>query len=179
METKKLDLDVTIKRKIMGEKRELETLPGFYIRPKKYSYAGAEEIQAVEFEIGKGKRNPVVAKYAKKFRKQGIDKLTFKEVAEKLDEEELAELINATGSKDLKLNAELQEKIMLHGIGEHDFNQNGKMLDIKEAIPILTQDAEAVGEITEIIREWNSPLALEPSEKSETQQKVSTKEQST
>ena len=179
MATKQLDLGATIKRKIMGEKQELETLPGFFLRPKKYSYAGAEDIQAIEFEIGKGKRNPVVAKYAKKFRKQGIEKLTFKEVAEKLDEEELAELINATSTKDLKLNAELQEKIILHGTGEHNFNRNGKMLDIKEAIPILLQDAEAVEEIIGIIKGWNPPLASELSEKSEMQQKASTKEQST
>lgn len=169
MAPKQPDLGVTIKRKIMGPRQDLETLPGFWIKPKKYSSTGGEEIQAVQFKMSKGARNPVVAKYVKKFRAQGIENPKISDIVDKLNEEELAELLEAMGSVNPESNTELQEKILLHGTGEHNFRQSGKVLSIEDAIPIIMQDIEAVREINGIIGKWNSPLASEPSEKSGTQ----------
>jgi hypothetical protein len=174
MAPKQPDLGVTIKRRIMGPRTDLETLPGFWMKPKKYSSAGGEEIQAVQFKISKGARNPVVAKYVKRLRSQGIENPTVSDVADTLDEEELAELLEAMGSVNPESNAELQSKIMLCGTGEHNFRQGGKVLSTEEAIPIIVQDIEAVKEIIGIIKGWNSPLASEPSEKSGTQSSGST-----
>jgi len=175
MAPKQPDLGVTIKRRIMGPRQDLETLTGFWIKPNKYSSAGAEEIQAIQFKITKGARNPVVAKYVKRFRAQGIENPTVSDIADKLDDEELAELLSAMGSVDPRSNAELQDKTMLHGIGEHNFRQGGKMLSVEEAIPIIMQDIGAVKEIIGIIEGWNPPLARESSGKSGTQQSGSTK----
>ncbi len=172
---KQPDLGVTIKRKIMGPRSDLESLPGFWIKPTKYGSTGGEEIQAVQFKISKGARNPVVARYVKRFRAQGIENPTVSDIADKLDDEELAELLNAMGSVDPRSNAELQGKTMLHGIGEHNFRQGGKLLSIEDAIPIIMQDIEAVKEIIDVIEGWNPPLARESSGKSGTQQSGSTK----
>ena len=169
MAPKQPDLGVTIKRRIMGPRQDLEKLPGFWIKPKKYSSEGGEEIQVVQFKISKGARNPVVAKYVKKFRSEGIENPKISDIVDKLNEEELAELLEAMGSVDPGSNTELQEKTLLHGTGEHNFRQGGKMLNIEDAITIIMQDIEAVREINGIIGKWNSPLASEPSEKSGTQ----------
>ena len=171
---KQPDLGLRIQRKIMGPRHDLESLPDFWIKPKKYSSEGGEEIRIIQFKMSKGTKTPVITKYLKKLRALGIDNPKIKDVIDNFNEEELAEITEAMYSVEPGSNVELQEKIMLYGTGEHNFAQGGKMLSLEEAMPILMQDAKAVIEIIDIIREWNPPLLQESSRKSSSQHNGST-----
>jgi len=170
------DLDVTIQRRIIGERHDLSTLSGFWIKPKKYSTEGGEEITALRFKIAKNSRNPIVIKKLKKLRDEGIEVLDVNTLLDKLPEEEVLELLSATYENAGDNRGEMQKLQLLHGIGDHNFNSGGKKLAIEEAVPKLMQDAEAVAEILTIVEEWNIPLPQGRSQSSETQQNGSTSE---
>ena len=88
---KRPDLAVTIQRKIVGPRHDLESLPGFWFKPKKFSSEGGEEIQAAQFQVSKKVKNPVIVKYMQKLRNQGLEKITIKTITDHLSEEELGD----------------------------------------------------------------------------------------
>lgn len=168
------DLDVTIQRRIIGDRHDLETLSGFWIKPKKYSTEGGEEIAALRFKIMRNSRNPKIVGILKKLKDEGIEALDVTTLLEKIPEEEVMELFAAMYEARGDGRGEIQRAILKHGIGDHNFNSGGKKLSVEEAVPKLMQDAEAVVEIIANIEEWNVPLAQGRSQSSETQPNGST-----
>jgi hypothetical protein len=171
---KQPDLNLTIQRKILGPRSELKSLPGFWIKPKKYDVEGGEEIAGLRLRMARAARNPALVEQAKRLQAEGVERLTEQVLLEKLTPEEILEATSSAMDATSEFRGEIQRLEMRHGIGAHNFRNGGKELDVEEAIPILMQDTEATAEVIRVVEAWNRPLAEKPSESSETQRNGST-----
>jgi hypothetical protein len=153
------------RRTIVGDKKELGTFPGYWIRPRKYSIESLDEIRAIEKKQQSEFTRRSMAKLAKKM--SGIKDLTPEAAAEmspldlmkNMDEEEVEALYEMMDSKH-NFQAQILTAKLKGGVGEHNFEGT----KITELAKELIEYPDIAREVVEIIDEYNRPLATRPSE---------------
>jgi|GEM_PF-2405229 len=164
------------RRKILGERRELETLPGYWIRPRKFSTIGAAEVQAVSIKntdlpddliekLGAIGDNPEINE---------LDKRTPLKFLSRADRIRVMQAFSHSAAD----SVEVQRLALLHGIAEHNFYQNGENATHvdEDLVNELLDYQEVATEILSIINEFNRPLAKAPAGSSSTPQNGSSAE---
>lgn len=153
------------RRLIIGEKVQLETFEGYWIRPKKWSIQAKDEINAVQRRIQKGiDKKALMSVYAKSKGKNYSEE----ELLEKISPEELGAFLDSN-SLEAKDFVEIKLK---YGIAEHNF-EGAKVKDL--AHDILEYEDIAI-EMLKIVEDFNRPLAKKTSPISGMSQNGSTEE---
>lgn len=151
-------------RRVIGDWVEIKSLEGIdaRIKPRKYSQAGADEINAWAVQRqARMKRESVKALIEKK------DDVSVR------DDAVLDVLANA--DPELLKQAHYMGLILKHGVHEYEFGDEAGAPD-SEWIEAVLNDIELAGEILGIVRGFNSPLARPTSGTSETSQDGPSKE---
>jgi hypothetical protein len=147
--------------KRMGEKRDLKTFPGYWIRPQKYSIEGEEEIQCAQLRLKNKLSSSATRKIAARLRESGNPEITVEEFLKTLNDEELEELLQEGQKLEPGDSSNYVRLVLLHGIGEHNFKDaQGKTEEISEDfVKRFMRISETAHEAVKIIEEWNRPLA--------------------
>ena len=166
--------------KRMGEKQDLKTFPGYWIRPQKYSIEGEEEIQCVQLRVKNKLSSATTKKIFARLREEGNPDITPEEFLKNLSEEELDDLLQEQGNLAPGDSSNYVRLVLLHGIGEHNFkNAEGKIEEVNEDfVNRLMYKADTAHEAIKIIEKWNRPLAKRSAPSSGTSPNGSTTEQS-
>jgi len=161
-----------ISRQIMGEVHDLVSLPGYWFKPRKYSTEGAEKIQNLREELRKVIKGSPTLKYIKKLHKKGIENPTPEDIINNLSDREIEEFYDSMGDLGKRRTAESNRLVLLYGIGEHNFKDDGgNICKIDEDfVDVLCESQDLVLEMIGPIMEHNRPLARRTSGKSETSQ---------
>lgn len=155
------------RRLIQGDKKELATFPGYWIRPKKYSVSQRDEIQAAMREIQKGIDKKALVEVMSKVRNFD-DELDKEELMKSLSEENLAALLDSSNLPTAKL-AEIRLRC---GIAEHNFEGS----TVEELARAMMEYPVVCDEMVKIVEDFNRPLASRTSKTSETSPNGSTTE---
>jgi len=166
--------------KRMGEKRELQTFPDYWIRPQKYSIEGEEQIQCAQLRLKNKLSSAATRRIVAKLRESDDPDLTAEKLLKSLSNEELEEMMQEGGNLEPGDSSGYIHLVLLHGIGEHNFkNAEGKVEEINEDfVNRLMDKADTAHEAVKIVEEWNRPLAKRSAPSSGTSPNGSTTEQS-
>ena len=178
MARKRLAFEASARRAILGEKHELETLEGYWFRPRKYSVPGEEEINSAGSGIGDKLPASVVKKLIPIYQGKSLGEITEEAIIGELNDDELAELLKVSmGSR--QAETDIAAKILEHGIGEHNlYDQEQASTDVSsELIDALLEYAATVAEMVKVIQGYNRPLARSTPETLPMQQNGSTQKQ--
>ncbi len=170
MPANNFDWKERVARSILGEPVALETLEGYHITPRKYRTGDAEQIDRLTKLMVAAKPKTMEA-YRKLDLKPGEGQLLSpEEIAKKLDNADTAAIMRETAEADSEFMLPLWRSVMLYGIGEHDFNDDGgKPVPVDEAlVEVLLESQDVAGEIVGIIQKHNRPLASATAKKSGT-----------
>jgi len=165
--------------KRMGEKRELQTFPGYWIRPQKYSIEGEEEIQCAQLRLKNKLSSAATRKIVAKLRESDDPDMTAEKLLKSLSDEELEAMMQEGGNIEPGDSSGYIHLVLLHGIGEHNFkNAEGKVEEVNEDfVNRFMAISELAHESVKIIEEWNRPLAKRSAPSSGTSPNGSTTEQ--
>ena len=146
------------RRLIIGEKKDLESFEGYWIKPRKFSIKAKDEIAAVQRKIQKGIDKKSLASMMEKAK--DVDGDDQRKVFEVLTSDELEAMVDMQNieSKDL-----VKIKLM-HGIAEHNF---GNETVEKLSEDILDFESVAI-EMLNIVEDFNRPLVEETPKTSKT-----------
>jgi len=158
---------------ILGEKRELESLPGYWIRPKKYGVRGENDINAASLRETKSIPIKIQRKLLEAFKDK--EQLTDEELASILDDDELDAILDKQRQNTSK-TYDVMRLVLLYGIGAHNFDdQDSSSEVVSEALVEQILEYEPIAEeVFGIVAAHNRPLASGMSSTSETQPNTST-----
>jgi len=149
---------------ILGEKHELESLPGYWFTPRKYSTIGSVKINGGAMKLRTNLPKGILKKLAKGMGDKEKDaQFTGKEAMKLLTEDEISQVMDAQKGDEGAVS--FQKDILIYGIGEHGFDGDYNIESLAEE---LLEYPDVAAEMIEIIKEWNSPLAQTTSETSGT-----------
>lgn len=160
-------------RKIVGDKNELKTFPGYWIRPKKYSIAGQDAINAEQRKLQKGIDKKALVSVAKKLKidadgREEAEIMT--EIMSNISDDELSALMDSQYVPSAAyIKIRLQE-----GIDSHNFCDAAESKDVDSLAEDILDYPEIAEELLQIVEEYNRPLAVKGSKKSKTPQNGST-----
>ena len=163
-----------ISRQRIGEKTELKSVEGFWVKPRKFSVEENDRIQAANIAALSKVKRSALAQATQKLRGQAEtnpDAL----VVDLLDEKELEALMDVQFAP----AAEIVKLQILYGVAEHNFceEESTTHMDAKLVEEIM-QAPEIAGEIALVVQRFNDPLAKRTSGISGTSQDGSTAERS-
>jgi hypothetical protein len=168
------------RRTIISEKKELETFPGYWVKVRKYSIRGKDEINAAVRRMQQSLDKKALYSLAKKVKEQsGRTDLSEEEVMGMLEPEEIGAFMD---SNSVPLE-EINKLKILHGVAAHNFVDGDKDVgtDDPKAVKVFADDileySDIVAELLRIIEEYNRPLAQARSKTSRMSQSGSTTEQ--
>lgn len=148
-----------VARDLLGPKEDLRTLPGYWIRPKKYSATVGAELQALEMKMAN--RSPTFAKLMSKAIEDKGEEAIPKDVFDSCDVEtrgrislEMAEAAQEYGPRQTHL-------MLVGGIGDHNFanDDNGKASIDEEFVEVVRSNRAVLDELLAIVRSWNPPFS--------------------
>lgn len=157
-----------VARDLVGPKTELQTLPGYWIRPKKYNATIGAELQALELKMAS--RSPTFAKLMSKAIQDKGEDVAPKDVFDACDVEtrsriglEMAEAAQEHGPRQTHL-------MLVGGIGDHNFTNDdgGKATIDEEFVEIVRSNRAVLDELLSIVRSWNPPFSRTGPARSET-----------
>lgn len=160
---KKATYQTAAKRTREGEKHEMETLPGFYFYPVKFSIEGTDELNSIILD----KKNSLSRSSIKVIKeiagKKNIQ--TKEDVMKELTEDQVLDVLN-TADKSLLADGPTFKAKLKYGFGRNNFGDvetagasgpEGKITNDKFLDELIVYD-EVVREIVGAIDIWNSPL---------------------
>ncbi|MCF7945446.1 MAG: hypothetical protein K9L24_01140 [Spirochaetia bacterium] len=163
-------------RKIVGDKKELKTFPGYWIRPKKYSIAGQDAINAEQRRLQKGMNKKAIVSVAKrlKINADGREEEDIKnDIMDSISDDELSALMD---SQYVPSAAYIKIRLK-EGIESHNFCDAAESKDIDSLAEDILDYPEITEEMLQIVEDYNRPLAVKGSKKSKTPQNGSITEQ--
>lgn len=161
------------RRTIVGPAHYLKSLPDpatgelhYWMRPRKWSIEAADKIRAKEHELRKalGKEGLALIAHRQDILKKVRDaqargeEVTEADIVHLLSEEELATLVTGTAPQD---QAELIKLQLFSGLHDHNLDDDsGNIIRItEEEVGDFLEFPDVAGEMVEVIRAWNRPLA--------------------
>jgi len=155
------------RRTIIGEKVMLESFPGYWIRPRKYSIETMDEIRALERKQQGEFNRKALARIAKKMSDGGkiddAEKIVPSTIMGELTDEEFEAIYDISEKRKDGPGAQLIVAKIAGGLGEHNFDGAKVETLAKDMIDY----PDIAREMVKIIEEYNRPLAESPSETSE------------
>lgn len=168
------------RRTIVSGKKDLASFPGYWIKVKKYSIRGKDEINGALASLQASLDKKALYSLAQKTqeRSRSSEELTKKQVFELLSEDE----ISAYAASSMIPMGELNRLRLKHGVAAHNFvtgdpdigTDNAK--DIEVFANDILEYADIVEEIISQIEDYNRPLATTTSGTSGTSPSGSTEE---
>jgi len=155
MEKKRYGFENEARRTILAPERELQSLPGYKVRARKFTIAAQDELSAAQ-ERKRLALPATLRAFAIEAEARGK---RFEEALSELTPEKAAELLAEIPSE-ASSSSELMRLSILYGLGEHNLDDGSTMssdvaLELVEKIMEFPALAE---EIHAFIREWNAPL---------------------
>ena len=161
----KNDFKQALKRTRVGERHEMETLPGYFFSPVKFSVEGSDAIKAVTAK----NKDLLDAKSLKRIKEIAADedgkRMDTAALLEKLSDEEFADIVHSLNASSLG-SLELSRVKIKYGLGPNNLgagvSTEGAL--VKGGVPDefvedVLQNAEIAEELVGVINIWNSPLA--------------------
>lgn len=160
------------RRLVIGEKAELDTLPGYWVKPLKYSIQAKDEINAIQCKLQKGINKKELASLMQKLKdiRKGDESPKDEEILSQISEGELETLLNMQNTE----SKELTRIKILYGVAEHNFDG----VSVAELAEDILDYEEVALEILTIVEEFNRPLANKMSSTSKMSQDGSITEKS-
>jgi len=161
----KVNWKVASNRRVIGDWVELKSLEGVdaRIRPRKYSQAGADEINA--WAIQRQAR----------LKRETVRELVDQSKGEAATRDDMIIDVLAAGDAELFKQAHYMTLMLRYGVAEYEFGDEcGAPTDAW--ITAVLDDVILTGEILGVIKEFNSPLAGPTSDTSATSSSGSSKE---
>lgn len=153
-EKPQINWKIAADRAAIGDKTELKSLPGLWVKPRKFTKQGAAEILAAQTRATMKTRAASNA-VTKAVLQSGSDAdsagLTQEQKAE------IATVVMQNASADMIGHLEEDEARILFGIAEHNF-EGEPQAPTKEWVTDIMQYAEIADEILGIVQEKNRPL---------------------
>lgn len=168
---------VAADRMTIGEKVELTTLPGYWVRPRKYSKAGEAEILAAQTRAVAQKRavaSSIIDAYDAQPANEA-DAMVGSRAAGMQREVQILVMQNASAAMVGHIDED-QARIAF-GIEDHNFNGEIERASMDWAREVM-EHAEIANELLAIVAEKNRPLVRPTSPSSETSPNGSTTEPS-
>jgi hypothetical protein len=163
-------------RTIVGDKVELKTFPGYWIKPKKYSVSGKDAINEEQRKLQQSIDKKALASMIKKLDidSDGKDEAQImSEVMDTLTDEELAAMMDSQYVPSASyIKVRLNE-----GIHAHNFCDGPETQDVSSFAQDILDYPEIAEEILKVVEEYNRPLAKKSTKKSKMQPNGSTTEQ--
>ncbi len=159
------------RRTIIGQKKQLVSFSGYWIKPKKFSKAGEDAINEEIRRLQKGINRKALVTVTKKAEERGeaLASMSEHEILELLTEEELEALMDG----DTAATYELCKVKLKYGLDSHNFCEGD--LDTRHSSIVddsfvrdLLEYPEIAGEILGMIADHNRPLVEVSSPKSRT-----------
>ena len=158
----------------IGERVDLKTIEGFWVKPQKFTVEQNDEIQAAQLKALAGVNRGTLAKATNKIK---IASENDEETAaiDVLSDEDISALMDAKFAP----SSEVLRLHILYGIAEHNFcdEESSSVVD-KALVDDLMKYPDIATEIGGAARRYNDPLAHPTSATSETSPDGSTEEQS-
>lgn len=169
------------RKTIISEKKELQTFPGYWVKVRKYSIQGRDEINAAMKRVQKDLDKKALYSLAKKVKERsGKESVTEDEVMSMLEPEEIAAFMDSNSTPVTELNMlKLQHGIAAHNFvdGDRDVGTDDSKV-VKRFAEEILEYADIAAEILRVVEEYNRPLAPKRSKTSRTSQNGSTTEPS-
>jgi hypothetical protein len=166
-----------VARDLLGPKADLQTLPGYWIRPRKYGATIGQGLEALQSHAIKA--SPVFTALLQEAREKDGD-VAIAAVLSGCDLQTRNQ-INLEMAEAEREYGPARERLMLTGgIGEHNFTDDAGTLAAidDEFVEIMRSNRGVLAEILSIVGAWNPPFVRTGKSKSETQRSGSSKEQS-
>jgi hypothetical protein len=158
----------------IGEKVDLKTVDGFWVKPKKFSVEQNDEIQAAQLKALAGVNRGTLAKATNKIKIASENKEETA-VIDVLSDDDISALMDAKFAP----SSEVLRLHILYGIAEHNFCEEEISTVVDNAlVDGLMKYPDIATEIGGIVQRYNSPLAHQTSTTSGTSPDGSTGEQS-
>jgi len=156
------------RRFTVGDKTELETIPGYWIKPKKYSVEGDNAIKAA----AAGNQSVLPPSLLKRLQERAETmqdgELTQSELFKMMSAEEIGEMIHRTATADSAQSVKVVKLILMYGIDSHNFEDTDNRRCGEDLAEKLMQYRDAAMECVRIIQGFNGPLARATGQPSET-----------
>jgi len=162
---KAINWKVAADRVAIGEKIELESMPGYWVRPRRYTKQGEAEILAAQTRaIGQSKQiaasmmNQMPAPDSDSEEMTGMSPQTRNDLAMVVMQNATADMVGKVEEDTLRI---------LFGIEDHNFNGETEQASKDWASEVM-QYTDIANEILVLVRGQNLPLGLRTSHKSGT-----------
>jgi len=167
------------RRTIIGKKKDLVSFPGYWVKAKKYSTQGKDEITEATRNVQKGIDKKTLMSAAKKVRaKGGRENITDDEIFDLLTAEEISTLMDSSTVAASELfKAKIKNGMESHNFCDGDIETRSTDKDIKGFATEILEFEEIALEIIKIIEDFNRPLVQKTSLTSETSQNGSIEDQ--
>jgi hypothetical protein len=148
--------EVAARRTQFSPKVYLVTLPGYWIRARKYPVRGKDELDQIAFRKGRDLPRSVIGAFRKAI-KEGI---TAADYIKNISEDEMMDIVNLS-SPEIKSNTEKIEASIRWGLGEHNLEKEEGTIGVSpQLLENIMQYPAEMEEIFKMIEEWNIPLAI-------------------
>lgn len=146
-------------RVTIGERVELKTLPGYWVRPRKFSKAGEAEILAAQTRAVAQKRavaSSIIDAYDAKPTNEADAMVGSKAVGM---QREVQLLVMQNATPEMVGHLEEDRVRLTFGVEDHNFNGDAEKATSAWARDVM-EHAEIANEILAIVAEKNRPLAM-------------------
>lgn len=170
------------RRTVVSEKKYLTSLVGYWVKVRKWSISGKDEIDEAERELQKHIDRKALFEVSKRIK--GIDPeqlktMTMSELMPMLTSDEFFALTESQNTHSARvIEAKLKHGIESHNFCEGDFETRSTSKDIKGFAVQILEYPEIALEILGFVEEFNRPLPSATSPMSEMSPSGSTEEQS-
>ncbi len=167
------------RRTIVSEKKDLVSFPGYWVKPKKYSVKGRDEINEAERKVQKNIDKKALMKFARRLKdKDEYKDLSEEQILEKIPDDELIVMMDLRMTEVFAVNeAKIKHGIACHNFCDGDIDTRSTEKDIQGFARDILEFEDIAVEIIGYIEEFNRPLAVQSSLTSETLQSGSTEDQ--
>ena len=162
---KEINWKVAADRVAIGKKVELKSLPGYWVRPRRYTKQGEAEILAAQTRaIGQSKQIAASLMSQMPASDSDADELAGMSPQTRSD---LAMIVMQNATAGMVGKVEENTLRILYGIEDHNFNGTDEKASHEWAADIM-EYTDTANEILALVVEQNLPLGLRTSRKSET-----------
>lgn len=177
MAEKKPSWESAARRAILGDKVDLKSLEGYWIKPRKFSRQGEACIRAAGLHQQQASIDipeELLNRLAEAYKKRDAGELTSDEFEKLFTTQEKLTVFRSQTEIDSKLLIEPTRLKLLHGIGEHNLNGVVEIGATEDLVNRLIQYPDPCEEIERIVEAHNRPLTQQTSGTSETSPNGST-----
>ena len=154
----------------LGERHKLESLPGFWFRPQKYSIEGDEAVSLAQLRLKDRFKPDTIRRILDKAKDNPDSEVRVEDLLLTLDDEDLSAIMEEASDVPAGAQTEYKSLVLLYGIGEHNFKKaDGELETVSEDfVDRVLQERELTNEMMAVIVRWNRPLLKGSASRSQT-----------